>query len=82
MDDKNNQEENDLSKISEGELIKKITKSFKNTNKSTISPLKISLKIVLYGDKLVHSSIINFIFRFFIVCQSNSFNSELFFSKS
>ena len=53
-----------------------------NTNKSTISPLKISLKIVLYGDKLVHSSIINFIFRFFIVCHSNSFNSELFFSKS
>ena len=36
MDDKNNQEENDLSKISEVELIKKITKSFKNTNKSTI----------------------------------------------
>ena len=36
MDDKNNQEENELSKISEVELIKKITKSFKNTNKSTI----------------------------------------------
>ena len=36
MDDKNNQEENDLTKISEVELIKKITKSFKNTNKSTI----------------------------------------------
>ena len=36
MDDKNNQEGNDLSKISEVELIKKITKSFKNTNKSTI----------------------------------------------
>ena len=36
MDDKNNQEENDLSKISEVELIKKITRSFKNTNKSTI----------------------------------------------
>ena len=36
MDDKNNQEENDLSKISEVELIKKITKSFRNTNKSTI----------------------------------------------
>ena len=36
MDDTNNQEEKDLSKISEVELIKKITKSFKNTNKSTI----------------------------------------------
>ena len=36
MDDTNNQEENDLSKISEGELIKKITKSFNNSNKSTI----------------------------------------------
>jgi len=36
MNDTNNQEENDLSKISEGELIKKITKSFNNSNKSTI----------------------------------------------
>jgi len=36
MDDTNNQEENDLSKISEVELIKKITKSFNNSNKSTI----------------------------------------------
>ena len=36
MDDINNQEDNDLSKISEGELIKKITKSFNNSNKSTI----------------------------------------------
>ena len=36
MDETNNQEENELSKISEVELIKKITKSFKNSNKSTI----------------------------------------------
>ena len=36
MNDTNNQQENDLSNISEVELIKRITKSFKNSNKSTI----------------------------------------------
>ena len=36
MNDTNNQEEKDLSNISEVELIKRITKSFKNSNKSTI----------------------------------------------
>ena len=36
MNDTNNQQENDLSNISEVELIKRITKSFKNNNKSTI----------------------------------------------
>ena len=43
MDDKNNQKENELSKISEVELIKKITKSFKNTNKSTIIDIAVML---------------------------------------
>ena len=36
MNDTNNQEEKNLSNISEVELIKRITKSFKNSNKSTI----------------------------------------------
>ena len=36
MNDTNNQQENDLSNISEVDLIKRITKSFKNSNKSTI----------------------------------------------
>ena len=36
MNDTNNQQENELSNISEVELIKRITKSFKNSNKSTI----------------------------------------------
>ena len=36
MNDTNNKEGDDLSKISEVELIKRITKSFKNTNNSTI----------------------------------------------
>ena len=47
MDDKNNQEENDLSKISEVELIRQITKSFKNSNKSTIKALLL-IFLILY----------------------------------
>ena len=46
MDDTNNQEEKDLSKISEVELIKKITKSFKNTDKSTIIDIGDDLSLI------------------------------------